>query len=446
MGARQEHDEDRSPTSPGARSMASSRPSLGSKLSPGVSKPTPRGMRQVLKYKTIEEWCFGRFRDPLALPYELLFRRFCPKRFGDDIVDEFDESIASLKLSHSTAVPLPRTDPNVRKEDLLSRGDVLIARDVFKYSLDRNTFRIDMKDICQALRLELDRSLYTRLETALVETSEAGKERANLQRFFGYMCPMSQPKHWRMFEAWCNEYDALLERDAFNSNELGKAVEIFRENNMKPMLPDEDILKLSAQFRQLDQNCDGLIGGDDLKREWARLGVTEADHAHSILNRWGLDDDDATVDLPHFLRFMCPEEYRPPEMDGFARELLGTALIREHDTVHTQVDKKMSRFKHDKNIEELYELPAPLRPDVDDEVLNSWNRVFDTLDNNGDGTVSADDIVESGLVSVEVSDALVAIFDPQNKASFNRDRFLSAMAEAHSFRPLPTPRKAAPAG
>jgi hypothetical protein len=420
-----------------------SKPSLNSSMNSrrAASKP-----RQMLKYKVIEDWCFGVFRDVSALPYELLFRRFCPKRFGDDIVDEFDECISHLKLSHSASVPVPKSDTNIRKEDLLSRGDVLIVRDVFQFSVSRNTFRIELKDICKEMNLHLDRSLHTRLESALIKASEAGKASANLQQFFGYVCPISQAKHWRMFESWCTEYDALMEQDTSNTQELGRAVDVFLENDKKEMLPPDYVAKLREQFNRLDADQDGRVEAGDVKREWAHLGGSEADSAHSILEKWGLDEEDASVDLVQFVQLMCPEEYRPPEMEGFARKLLGKVLISEHEHVRDEVGRKISRFKPDKAIaDDKIDLPVPLRPDVDAETLLRWGTVFDELDQDCDGAVDAEDIQNSGLVCAEVSSAIVGIVG--NGSCFTRERFLSAVTEAHSFRPLTSPRaRARPAG
>merc|ERR1719343_730885 len=91
--------------------------------------------------------------------------------------------------------------------------------------------------------------------------------------------------------------------------------------NLKPILPAEDILSLKKRFQDVDRDGSGFISAEELQPE---LGV-DMDSVRELLAENDISGD-ALLDEDEYIQMMCPPDYRLPQMSGLARDLLGKVV------------------------------------------------------------------------------------------------------------------------
>jgi Ca2+-binding EF-hand superfamily protein len=401
-----------------------------------------------LSHQALHDWCFGSLsgEDPLALPYRLTLERFCPTRHGD-FADEFDDRLANFSLSYKCPVALPEDATFVSKRDLLERAEVLLARDIFEHGKSLGRIRITEDELQILLkntgRREISRMTQLTFLNALEAVVEqhcrpgGGVDHIDLFDYLRQLCPKAQPKHIRMFDVWCTQYDRHMEvRDSFSNYEL--AAQTFIDNDKKPVLPADEIAQLENEFARLDQEGNGFVTMDDIMKGWGWSAQTALAtvQAYDVLG-------DSFVDKDAFLRMMCPLEYKLPAMTGFAREVFGKVLLG-----HVESTKAVMR-----SVDSSYELkdaawggseisrapllnqpPPSALPEVPEENLEQWNDVFDNLDHDDDDKVNVRDLEASGLLSTVVCYCIASLIDPEDLQGFTRAGFLTAMCKAHGYR------------
>merc|ERR1740117_596088 len=97
-------------------------------------------------------------------------------------------------------------------------------------------------------------------------------------------------------------------------------------------MPQQELWDLERQFRQLDVDGSGFVEIHEIMVKWnwsqemATATMVRYDHS-----------SDACLDLAEFLRMMCPNEYRLPEMSGPLREAFGKLFLSELDNEQKEV-------------------------------------------------------------------------------------------------------------
>lgn len=108
-----------------------------------------------------------------------------------------------------------------------------------------------------------------------------------------------------------------------------------------------------------------------------------------VLKKYDVSED-GFIDLHEYVAMMCPEEFRPREMSGFDQEVLGHLLVATAVRHRGDLDKQKSLYAG--GVEKAMELPPSLRPEVAEEVWAAWNGVFDRLDSDKSGVISATEL------------------------------------------------------
>jgi Ca2+-binding EF-hand superfamily protein len=247
------------------------------------------------------------------------------------------------------------------------------------------------------------------------------------------VCPLAQPKHLRMFENWLEDYSSLPD-DMEELQGIEAAAAEFQKNQSKPVLPDSEVQALEREFTKVDMFGNGYISVTDLCGSW---GWSD-EMAHSMLSSFDIGSD-GCIDKLEFMRMMCPEEYRLPEMSGPIRAMFGQFLNNQVNEKRKRMGDRTSRFTDGSQASggQAKELPNAIFPVVDDELWNQWMEVFDSLDKNSDGTINAKELVSSGLLSVIVARFFASHLDPEDRKGFTRKGFLNAMLKAHELRAPP---------
>merc|ERR1711879_696182 len=125
------------------------------------------------------------------------------------------------------------------------------------------------------------------------------------------------------FQAWLDDYDGMdEERECAETSQ--EMVNIFEENNRKPVLPFSEIARIEREFRKIDKAQRGLISPQQLAFEWGLDTST-------LQETYGNCDisEDGFIDLREFMIMLCPEQNRLPQMDGIEREVFGELLAAE---------------------------------------------------------------------------------------------------------------------
>merc|ERR1711881_346828 len=99
-------------------------------------------------------WCCGNMADddPLALPYHLALERFCPTRHGD-FSDEFEETLHKFVLSHTEPVTIPQGIKTPAGCKILSRGEVVLARDILRHAIDTGIIRLGDREFNRFMKM-----------------------------------------------------------------------------------------------------------------------------------------------------------------------------------------------------------------------------------------------------------------------------------------------------
>lgn len=388
-------------------------------------------VRQVVSYSTLEDWCFRVYKDPLALPYALAIERFCNHRFvGDDFWSNLERA-SEWYLSHKTPVIVPEDAGSaVGGERMLSRAEVIILRDIHVFALSSHTFSLTLKEIEEELKIDLSVQMWERIMPAMAKIA-LERHRPDLTSFFRYVCPWAQPMHIRMFESWIEQFDDLTRQKEIGAK-YGDIAKTFMENQNKPVIPESELRAMDRDFDDLDKTSNGYLCVHDLSAAWNMDVCTLKE-----MFRKNDISDDGYIDKQDYLRLVCPEEYRLPEMSGEDRDLFGQLVLLASDRMNSgllQKERLYEGTEDDDNDVVVGKTPASLLPEVPDEIWKHWNEVFARLDQNGDNTLDLKDLRESGLLSDEVCSFLCRILDPQQTTGFTKRSFLDALLDAHKYK------------
>jgi hypothetical protein len=407
------------------------------------TKPGLKVQQQVLKYCTIQDWCCGSLSDadPMALPYRLAIARFCPDRDGD-VADEFDESLSSFQLLHSERVPVPEEDLATHSKDMLTRAEVVLARDVFRHCVAYRRLRLAKQELLElGPHVPKTKLIWSRLSKALDALSDesftrgGGIDQVTFSDLLLKVCSKAKAKHLRMFEAWCSEFDALKDLRTACS-ELEQAADVFAKDNSKRVMPSEELEALDREFDRLDISRKGYILPSDIMSVWG--WTYEA--AHETVTTYDADGR-GRIRKPAFIKMMCPGDFRLPEMSGVGRELFGKLIASQAAEKRSELNVRESQFSATDTDQSLQSLvgslfvpPTTSLPEVREDAWVEWNAAFDKLDKNGDDEVMLNDMLESGLLAEHMCRLVVRLIDPEIKDGFSRGSFLTALLRAHQVR------------
>lgn len=391
-------------------------------------------LRHTLRYAALEKWCCREYKDPLAVPYALAIERFTST--SGDMPDEFDKGLDDFFLSHSSAVVVPEEVPLLHSSVMLTRAQVILARQVYQFCRERRSWHLSNDELESLVKLETTDPIFKRFAKAFLEIDkiECRILHGSFNRDFVYLlrklCPLAHPKHLRMFQGWCDEYDDLMdEQNLVSTSE--DVLQTYEDNNQKPILPMSEVLCIKREFHRIDQTNQGFISASDLSREWD----IDMDTLHETYAQLDVSGD-GFIDLQEFMVLSCPPQYRLPEMDGQARELFGELLVAESTSLSEEHKAKELQYSdlNSCSVGKVHETPESLWPEVDDSIWNGWNAVFDSLDGDKDDLVVLADLQASGLLSHKVCCFVVSVVDPAHKFGFTRRGFLNAMLRAHQCR------------
>jgi len=404
-----------------------------SSSSQGEQPTTASGtaLRQLLKFDTLELWCFREFKDPLALPYALAIERFCPRGPGSsgDSKDAFIIDAGDWFLSHSSPVVVPEEEKeNQAHGELLQRWQVISAREIFQYCQAEVNFEVDYWELGKGLGKEVPADLWELVGGALPRLAEEQSRgmKPTFLNFLQKLCPAACPKHLRMFEIWCQQFDDLESKQT-RTETVEEAVQRFEANSRKPVLPEDEILRLDRSFESLDRHQNKCVMLADIANYfgWDQVTTQELVSQHDL-------SEDGCLDREDFLRMMCPDNFRLPAMGGSDREVFGLLLQGQARKLRDDLVKQERTFRQGTPASKVK--PASLLPQVQEETWLFWNRLFDRLDSNGDNYVDDKDLLASGLVSREVSTALISVIEPEETTRFSRKSWLIALLDATGSR------------
>mmetsp|Transcript_109775 Transcript_109775/g.211190 ORF Transcript_109775/g.211190 Transcript_109775/m.211190 type:complete len:230 (+) Transcript_109775:2-691(+) len=220
-----------------------------------------------------------------------------------------------------------------------------------------------------------------------------------------------------MFEIWATDYDQWAE----GKERTEQAVTTFKANDMRPIIPADELARLKRWFASLDSNEDGWIDADTL--------MYDMDLSKAVQDKFLLEEcQDGFIDEQNFLRLMCPPEYRLSEMDSFARSVFGQILNFQASQAKTALERALG------NQRSQMEKPAALRPVISSEQWKQWEAVFEELDKDKNEIVTAKDMVMSNVLSEPEAKAVTKIIDPDNSGHFSKADFMKEMLKANDFR------------
>jgi len=396
------------------------------------------GVRDGISAETLINWVYGDFseEDPLALPYRLAIARFCPSR-NKDLTDEYDDSFGEFAISHSERVEIPPIPVTPVGCKLLTRAEVIMARDLYRYAMDSGIMRVGDRTFDKFIQLRGTtihpgrRDWYLNGLSKIADDMRMEDGRVVKPDFFAYLRklqPHALPKHLRMYDVWCMEYDELKKEEEVMET-VESAASQFVETAKKPFLPADEVEILRKQFYELDVTRDGFLDLDDIQRGW---GWSD-EQIRDALKTFDVGCD-GMLDEDEFLRMMCPPEYRLPEMSGFAREMFGKLIVEEQKARRGLLSKRKGSFLgEDSGDDGPAPAPASALPVVPEDLLESWGDIFDALDQDDDEMVYVRDLETSGLLSTGVCYFIAGLIDPSNPEGFDRDAFLNAMCKSHGY-------------
>lgn len=321
---------------------------------------------------------------------------------------------------------------------LLTPPLVAAAHVVFQKALERFEYaQVRAKDLphdevlkgtCVGTTDSFGRELLLTLEDLC---DRCGQPRGYMQGvdFLAYLrllCPCARKRHLRMYLGWCEEFDQLVEKQ-FMADMLDDCAQTYADNSQKPCLPDDEVIILHRQFKELDLDGSGFITADELEHAWKR------DKFELPLDTEGLcGRQDGYLTENDFIRMMCPPEFRLPEMTGFDRDVFGAILTNLTE------DYKQQSLQHAAELnfteEVMEDTPAVLLPMVPNAMLQRWIAAFKRFDGDSSGTVSLNEIVNSSVVSVQVAEAMTKFIDPEEPEELSLDSFLLTLCDAYNYR------------
>jgi len=368
---------------------------------------------------------------------------------SDVTADEFWNSEVNVSLSHQKRVELPcsKTCPkhgNQREKcKLLNRAEVVLARGLIRKASSAGIENFGEKDIIEFLEAEQVhvgqvpckhmihglRKLVQRLKPG------EGVDEIGFVDFLRLICPCALPKHLHMFESWCHAYDEC-EKQEDELSALIQSEKVFDANELKPILPQDEFLRMQKEFNDLDYDGSGFIEVEELSKMW---GVS-LEVAFAAMDKFDYSQD-RCIDMQEFLMMTCPPTYRLPNMCGVGREIFGQLLKSEiknkRDRVKTQRSNFSVEFEQDNK---MISPPSSLLPLVQQEDLKAWLCIFEQFDKDQNGTVELSELQASGVLAPEVCSTIMKLVDKTNAGMFFKETFICAMCRVHGVRRTMTDR------
>jgi len=280
----------------------------------------------------------------------------------------------------------------------MGRAEVIVARDIFHHCCRKANFQVGLRDLDDHASMaiqELGIEVWQKIERVLAEISRErfdGK-RHDLFSFFRKLCPLAHPKHLRMFDAWCHQFDALVEQHKVRLG-FEEAVTTYLRNDRKPVIPRDELAHLEGEFLKLDRTKCGHVSLEEIEQAWGM----DIETLHDLVKSNDVSED-GYVDKHDFIRLFCPPEYRPPSMSGEDRQVLGKLLLFHEARARTAVlqEEAMFSFSNADACPPIKRTPTAVLPEVAEATWERWVSLFERLDKNNDDTVDLHDLRVSGL-------------------------------------------------
>ncbi|CAJ1397358.1 unnamed protein product [Effrenium voratum] len=390
---------------------------------------------QRLPFSVVVDWCFRGVKDPLALPYALAIERFCPRESSaDDNPENFEAEEGVFHLRSAAEVDAREAEA---AQHMPTRSDIIAARFVYNFAVARNYFLLSPEQLevqmAQAGHGEVDFAVRLQAACCQAEEIRSKSRKPSFLRFLRLLYAWAMPKHLRMFDRWCQQYDELQAKKQQMNADLGAlkaflaSVEAWKST---PILPQQEKDKILQDFERMDLEKRGMVEIGELKQQFAFEGLD------GLLQEYD-SSGDGTIDKSEFLTMMCPPGYRIETGDDFVGQVLGQLLQAYVEEETRSVTQEEDRFEKGSarlraNSVSLY---AAL-PMVPEEKWESWNALFTHLDRDEDGCISAEDlrgfpgIFHSGAVR----DQLLGVLDPKAHFGVSREFFLETLLKTHRLR------------
>jgi len=366
-------------------------------------------------------------RSGTAEPAFLLFTLFL-QRFGADRVAGAKSFVEDFEtLTYQTEVHIPKEPLRVHIEDLPNPGEVVFIRDVFPRIELGSIERIEQVMAESPMFKFTDTKFQKRLMIHIFEMDLVDFERGGFLGLLHRIYPKALPRHFRLFQQWCREYDEL-EQKRVNSSQAEAALKEYQDVSRKPIIPAHELDVIKNEFAKLDYDGLGSVEYDVIARY---LGGNSQD----IAAKYDMDSDDH-VSLRDFCRMMCPPQFRMPEMDGFGRRIFGVLLefiAKEESKSFLKSSESFEKPKISIDTVEASHFQAMLDP-VPDDLWMQWQAAFRELDVDGDDVIHINELLAADILSEPVCRYLSRYLDPQLKDSFTLQTFNNAMLQAHGYR------------
>lgn len=395
---------------------------------------------QRLPFPVLLDWCFRLVQDPLAIPYALAIERFCPRETSaDDNPENFE--VDEEQMFHLS--PGGASAPDEREAEaaqyMPSRADVLAARYVYNFAAEQNYFSLSPSELEHAMIQagHSDVEFAIRLQNACVqaENIRSKQRKPSFMRFLRLLYAWAMPKHLRMFERWCHQYDELQERKAQLKTDLKSMKDFFacvETFKTMPVLPQQEKDKILQDFTRLDIEKKGFVEVSELKR------VMGGNQTESLIGEYD-SSGDGVIDQAEFLAMMCPPGYKMENSEDKEGHMLAQLLNAYIDEERKEVEAEEDRFAPAGRLRaDSVSLRAAL-PVVSRETWELWNERFSHLDQDDDGYISADDLRSfPGLFHSSIArDLLLGILDHKSGPRISKEFFLDTLLKTQRVR-MPT--------
>ncbi|CAJ1426255.1 unnamed protein product [Effrenium voratum] len=275
---------------------------------------------QRLPFSVVVDWCFRGVKDPLALPYALAIERFCPRESSaDDNPENFEAEEGVFHLRSAAEVDAREAEA---AQHMPTRSDIIAARFVYNFAVARNYFLLSPEQLevqmAQAGHGEVDFAVRLQAACCQAEEIRSKSRKPSFLRFLRLLYAWAMPKHLRMFDRWCQQYDELQAKKQQMNADLGAlkaflaSVEAWKST---PILPQQEKDKILQDFERMDLEKRGMVEIGELKQQFAFEGLD------GLLQEYD-SSGDGTIDKSEFLTMMCPPGYRIETGDDFVGQVM----------------------------------------------------------------------------------------------------------------------------